>query len=312
VKVLLANVANISLAAKAIREGLLVIMPTETVYGLACDATNEEAVARVYAAKARPRENPLIVHIESLDDLDRIAAEVSPEARRLTERFWPGPLTIVFPKAKDFPGYVTGGLDTVAVRMPAHPVALSLIKRSGTPLAAPSANPFMGLSPTRIEHLDLKLVKDVEIALDGGPSRVGVESTVVDCSSDGVRVLRPGGVSRADLQAAIGAPLAMPPADSERRSPGMYARHYAPRAVLKLVSELGAGQPGLTLGTPLSPRQIKMPADPRAYSAALYDSLHRLDRLRVKVIYVQEPPSTPEWEAVIDRLEKASTPPSES
>lgn len=282
-------------------------MPTETVYGLACDALNEAAVAKIYSAKGRPSENPLIVHIEDVSMLETLAERVPEAAWKLAERFWPGPLTLVLPKALDIPRGVTGGLDTIAVRMPAHPVALSLIKRAGRPIAAPSANLFMGLSPTRIEHLDPKLAKLVEIALDGGPARVGVESTVLDCTEETVRILRPGGVSRADIQAALGAPLAAPPPNSQR-SPGMYARHYAPRATLKLVPELTANQPGLTLDAPQSLRQIKMPQNPRAYSAVLYDALHRLDRLRVKTIYVQQPPAEPEWEAVLDRLAKASTP----
>ncbi len=305
-KILPPRVANIAAAAKVLQEGGLVIMPTETVYGLAGNALDERAVAKIFAIKGRPTENPLIVHIHELGMLESLASDVPPHALRLAERFWPGPLTLVLQKAEKVPSSVTGGLDTVAIRMPAHPVALSLIKRANLPIAAPSANPFMGLSPTRIEHLDPKITREVEIALDGGPARVGVESTVVDCTEGMIRILRPGGVSRALIEAALGAPLAAPPQQGHR-SPGMYARHYAPRAVLKLVDGLGPNQPGLTLDAPQTARQIKMPRDPKAYSASLYDALHRLDRLRVKTIYVQQPPSEPEWEAVLDRLTKAST-----
>ena len=306
-KILQAKVSNIAEAAKIIRAGGLVIMPTETVYGLAADALNEEAVEKIFAAKSRPEENPLIVHIHEVEMLEVLTSEVPEEALRLAERFWPGPLTLVLPKSENISKRVTGGLDTVAVRMPAHPVALSLIKRADRPIAAPSANPFMGLSPTRVEHLDPKLVKAVDLVLDGGPSRIGLESTVVDCTAGHVQILRPGGISRGAIEAALGTRLLSPPTTGHR-SPGMYARHYAPRATVKLVESLAANQPGLTLETPQTPRQIKMPNDPRAYSATLYDALHRLDRLRVKTIYVQQPPAEPEWEAVLDRLTKASTP----
>lgn len=304
-RILRATIPNIKAAAKAIQEGKLVIMPTETVYGIACDACNVDAVRKVYEVKERPAENPLIVHISSLDQIEEIVSEFPDSAQRLADRFWPGPLTLVLPKNDRVPPEVTAGLNSVAVRMPAHPVALSLIRHAGRPVAAPSANIFMQLSPTRIDHLDPRLADLVEIALDGGPAKVGVESTVVDCTGDGVRVLRPGGISRSDLQAALGAPLISAPPGGPRRSPGMYARHYAPHARVELVDKVPAGKPGLTFDA-ASDAQIKMPEDARAYGASLYDALHRLDRQGPDVIYVQRPPSEPEWEAVLDRLVKAS------
>lgn len=308
-KVVPATLKNIALAAEAIRAGKLVVMPTETVYGLAADATNRAAIKKVFAVKERPFENPLIVHIADLDQLEEIAKQVPTCARILAERFWPGPLTLVLLKSDMIPDEVTGGLDTVAVRMPAHPVALSLIRRAGVPIAAPSANRFMKLSPTRAEHVDSVLARRVEWVLDGGPSKVGVESTVVDCSGEGARILRPGGVPRGEIAAALGGPLGtQPPDDLARRSPGMYRRHYAPKADLKLVEALTEKMAGLTFEKPANEKQIKMPKSAPAYSAVLYDNLHKLDRMRVATIYVQAPPDGPEWEAVRDRLEKASEP----
>lgn len=305
-KVVPATVANITAAVKEILAGNLVVMPTETVYGLACDATNPDAVKKIFAAKKRPSDNPLILHISSLEQLQAITTSFDARAKKLADRFWPGPLTLVLRKHPDLNSLVTGGLDTVAVRMPAHPVALSLIKRVGRPLAAPSANPFMGLSPTRVEHLDRRLGRFISLALDGGPSRVGVESAVIDCTEPSVRILRPGSLSRGEIQAALGEPLARPPRSLVRKSPGMYTRHYAPKATVVLAKRLRPDQAGLTFMKPGNPNQIKMPDDARAYMASLYDAMYRLDKLGVDTIVVQSPPSKPEWEAVHDRLAKAS------
>jgi L-threonylcarbamoyladenylate synthase len=307
-KVVPATLKNIALAAEALINGKLVVMPTETVYGLAADATNEQAVKRIFTAKERPSDNPLIVHIADLSQVSLVAREFPIPARLLAERFWPGPLTLVLPKAESVSLAVTGGLDTVAVRMPAHPVALSLIRKAGIPIAAPSANRFMKLSPTRAEHVDSVLARRAEMVLDGGPSKVGVESTVVDCTGEVPRILRPGGVSRGDIEATLGAPLGGMPPDEIRRSPGMYQRHYAPKSPLKLVEQLTEKMAGLTFEAPLNPKQIKMPKSAGAYSSVLYDSLHKLDRMKITTIYVQEPPEGPEWEAVRDRLTKASQP----
>lgn len=306
-KVLPATLKNIGLAAEALKSGKLVVMPTETVYGLAADATNKAAIKKLYSAKDRPTDNPLIIHIADLAQVELVASEFPESAQLLAERFWPGPLTLVLPKAEDVPSEVTGGLDTVAVRMPAHPVALSLIRKAGIPVAAPSANRFMKLSPTRAEHVDSVLARRVEMVLDGGPSKVGVESTVVDCTGDVPRILRPGGIPRGEIEAALGSPLGMMPPDTLRRSPGMYPRHYAPKATLKLVEKLTEKMSGLTFEAPGNPKQIKMPMSARAYSAVLYDTLHKLDRMKVTTIYVQLPPEEPEWEAVRDRLHKAAT-----
>lgn len=305
-KVVPATLKNIGLAAEALKNGKLVVMPTETVYGLAADATNKAAIKKIFSAKERPTDNPLIIHIADLDQVNLVAREFPKAAQLLAERFWPGPLTLVLPKSDNVDTDVTGGLDTVAIRMPAHPVALSLIRKAGIPVAAPSANRFMKLSPTRAEHVDSVLARKVEMVLDGGPSKIGVESTVVDCTHETPRILRPGGVSRGDIEACLGAPLGTMPPDGTRRSPGLYPRHYAPKAPLKLVESLTDKMAGLTFEQPLNPKQIKMPRSAAAYSSVLYDNLHKLDRMKVAKIYVQEPPEGQEWEAIRDRLQKAS------
>ncbi|HVT11748.1 MAG TPA: L-threonylcarbamoyladenylate synthase [Fimbriimonadaceae bacterium] len=307
-KVAPATLKNIALAAEALKSGKLVVMPTETVYGLAADATNRQAVRKIFSAKERPSDNPLIVHIADIGQIPLVASAFPKAAQILAERFWPGPLTLVLPKAEGVCAEVTGGLDSVAVRMPAHPVALSLIRKAGIPIAAPSANRFMKLSPTKAEHIDAVLARKVEMVLDGGPSKVGIESTVVDCTGEYPRILRPGGVSRGEIEAALGEPLGTMPPDQLRRSPGMYQRHYAPKATVKVVEKLSEKAAGLTFEAPLNDKQIKMPKAVGPYSAMLYDALHKLDRMKVSTIYIQEPPFGPEWETVRDRLAKASEP----
>lgn len=293
-------------AANAIRRGDLVVVPTETVYGLACNALDPRAVHKVFEAKERPPENPLIVHVSSFDQLADVAQDMPELAKRLAERFWPGPLTLVLPKKPSVPDETTAGLDTVAVRIPSHPIAISLIRAASVPIAAPSANVFMGLSPTSAEDVDPQIADRAVMVLDGGRCEVGLESTVVDLSSDHPRILRPGGVTRAQIQAVVGRPLGHLPPPPEKRGPGMYDRHYAPNARLVIVERLKEGQPGLTFQDASSSAQIKMPDDPIAYGANLYRALKRLDKQSLPDIYVEQPPNSPEWEAVHDRLKKAS------
>jgi len=307
-KILKPTPEHLAEAAAALRAGEIVVMPTETVYGLAADATNAKAIKTLYEAKGRPETSPLIVHIASVDQLDAVGREIPEIVRILADRFWPGPLTLVIPKHPDLPAEVTGGLDTVAVRMPDHGVALALITMAGVPLAAPSANRFMQLSPTRVEHIDPLVAAKATFALDGGASSIGVESTVVDLTCDPPRLLRPGGVSRTQLQAALGVPLASAPPNGVQRSPGMNARHYAPKAELRLVDRLDPEQTGLVFGQAASRCQIRMPRDARAYAATLYDALHALDG-SAPILYVERPPDEPEWETVWDRLRRASAPP---
>lgn len=302
-----ASPAAVRDAAEALKRGDLVVLPTETVYGLACNALDPAAVAKVFEAKGRPSDNPLIVHIAGPEHLKDVASSWPEIAERLAERFWPGPLTLVLPKKSVVPDVTTAGLDTVAVRVPSHPVARSVIKEAGVPIAAPSANVFTRLSPTCAEDVDPAIAEKAVFVLDGGRCEVGLESTVIDLSGEHPRILRPGGVTRAQVQAVVGRPLGHLPPPSVR-SPGMYPRHYAPNAKVVLVERLDDCQPGLTFHEPQTADQIKMPDDPAAYGASLYRALHRLDEKGHSTIYVENPPSHPDWEAVHDRLKKASTP----
>ena len=224
-------------AAAVIRRGGLVAFPTETVYGLGADALNPEAVARIFTAKERPPNDPIIVHIADIEDLTLVARDPPEVAHRLAEAFWPGPLTLVLPRAEAVPPIVTAGLETVAVRMPSHPVALALIRASGTPIAAPSANLFGRPSPTTALHVLEDLGERVDLILDGGTTPIGVESTVLDLSSEKPTILRPGGTSREALRAILGeveVARKIPLEGEKLKSPGLMRRHYAPRAELLL------------------------------------------------------------------------------
>jgi L-threonylcarbamoyladenylate synthase len=279
-------------------------MPTETVYGLAAVATNRQAVHKVFAAKARPADNPLIVHISNLEQVTELTEGASREAEELAGAFWPGPLTLVLKKRSLIPDEVTAGRDTVALRMPAHPIAKALIQATGAPLAAPSANRFMALSPTRAQHIAPEVAQHLALILDGGPCEVGIESTVVDCT-DGVRILRHGSIGRAQIEAVLG--HAVDSGEERTRAPGQYPRHYAPRTRVELVQKLRPEDAGLTFDNPSNPQQIKMPLDPAAYAARLYNALHALDGQNLSVLKVEQPPAADTWEAVWDRLKKAST-----
>ena len=296
---------NIAEAASAIRSGRLVVMPTETVYGLAADALNRDAVLDVFAAKGRPSDNPLIVHLAETTWLSKVARDIPEVAYKLANRFWPGPLTLVLLKLPIVPMEVSAGLDTVAVRVPAHSVARRLILEAGTPVAAPSANLFTRLSPTRAEHVDPSIGDSAELVLDGGSSEVGLESTVLDLT-DGPRILRPGGVSQAELEAFLGMPI--PLGTGVRKSPGQYPRHYSPRTPVEIVPQLQPDQAGLVLSALTNPAQVLLPHDPVAYAALLYETLFDLDQIGLDRIYVEAPPQTRDWDAVWDRLKKAAMP----
>lgn len=221
-------------AAEVLRSGGLVAFPTETVYGLGANALDAAAVRRIFEAKGRPADDPVIVHLASADELGRVARRVPAVARRLAEAFWPGPLTLLLPRAAAVPLEVTAGLDTVGVRVPDHPVALALISAAGVPIAAPSANRFGHTSPTLAEHVLADLEGRVDVVLDAGPTPYGVESTVLDLSSGRPRVLRPGGVSVEALEQVLGRRVGVGRRGGPGRSPGMLARHYAPSARLEL------------------------------------------------------------------------------
>ena len=290
-------------AAALIREGKLVAFPTETVYGLGANALDPAAVERIFAAKGRPRTSPLIVHVDSIEMARRFAARWPDAAETLARRYWPGPLTLVVPKQPEIPDIVTAGLPTVGLRMPAHPLALELIRAAGVPIAAPSANRFTELSPTEAAHVPPELA---DYVLDGGPARVGIESTVLSLV-DVPLLLRPGTIPLPEIEVVIGpVQVVSAPAGSAHASPGMHPRHYRPVTALYLLTP---GQPPragrgawLRLGR-------EMPADPAEYAAALYDTLHRLDAQGLDWIAVEPPPDTPEWAGVLDRLRRASASP---
>ena len=224
--------ADLQLPAELLRTGHLVAFPTETVYGLGANALDADAVAKIFASKQRPSFDPLIVHVPEPDAAWALAADVPPLARQLADAFWPGPLTLVLPKTDAIPGIVTSGLDTVGLRVPDHPVALALLRAAGVPVAAPSANPFGGVSPTRAEHVTVPC----DAVVDGGPCRTGVESTVVGFDArGGAVVLRLGGTPTEEIEAVVGGVVAVARPGAKLTSPGMLERHYAPRTPLHLV-----------------------------------------------------------------------------
>jgi L-threonylcarbamoyladenylate synthase len=308
--------------AAVLRAGGLVAFPTETVYGLGASALDSAAVLSIFTAKGRPPNNPLIVHVATAQDAQTVAAKWPESAAKLAAHFWPGPLTLVLPKRPDVPDIVTAGGPTVAVRVPAHPVALALIRAAGMPLAAPSANRSGYISPTRAEHVLRGLGGRIDMLLDAGPVPGGIESTVLDVTTDPPRLLRPGLVSPAQIEAVIGRivlPAAMAPSGSPLPSPGMLTRHYAPRTPLELAEDDGRARveelrrAGLRVGWLTfggdqldSVTTVTMPADPAGYAAALYAALHILDGAAVDRIIVAQPPDAPEWLAVRDRLRRAA------
>jgi L-threonylcarbamoyladenylate synthase len=292
---------DLARAAAILRRGGLVAFPTETVYGLGANALDREAILKVYAAKGRPATSPLIVHVASFEMLADVAAEWPDTAQRLAERFWPGPLTLVVRKSNKIPDEVTAGLNTVGVRMPAHPVARELIRRASIPLAAPSANLFTQISPTTAEHVREGLGDRVEMILDGGPCTVGIESTVLSLAGSAPILLRPGMVSLAQIESVIGPvdTLHEPP-QAAHPSPGLHHRHYSPRTPLYLLAKdepLPAGRGKL----------IEMPEHPDEYAAKLYSALHAADAEGWDWIAIRKPPETGEWSAIWDRLSRAAS-----
>lgn len=294
---------SLRLAAELIRSGKLVAFPTETVYGLGANAFDAAAVARIFAVKGRPRQSPLIVHVDSIEMARALVLEWPDAADRLARRYWPGPLTLVLPKRPSIPDIVTAGLSTVGLRVPSHPLALALIRAAGVPIAAPSANPFSELSPSTAEHVRQSLGDAVDLVLDGGPATVGIESTVLSLAGAEPLLLRPGVIPLPDIESLVGPVRMVSGGASAHASPGMHPQHYRPRTPLVL---LAAGDPPpagrgewLRLGR-------EMPAEPGAYASMLYAALHRLDAQGLDWIAVESPPATPEWAGVLDRLTRAS------
>lgn len=274
--------------------------PTETVYGLGANALDPAAIEKIYAAKGRPPSSPLIVHVSSIEMARGLVREWPERAEQLARVFWPGPLTLVLPKKPHVPDRLTAGLDTVGIRMPAHHIAQALISEAGVPIAAPSANMFGGLSPTTAQHVRDALGDRVAMVLDGGRTTVGIESTVLSLAGPEAVLLRPGMVTRQEIEAVIGPVRVLQQApESAHSSPGLHARHYSPKTPLYLIK---AGK------LPPSGRGIflQMPADPHDYAAVLYERLHEADAEGWDWIALEQPPDTEEWSAIRDRLERAS------
>lgn len=310
---------RIAIAAGILRNGGLVAFPTETVYGLGANAYNEEAVARIFELKGRPRFDPLIVHVASVEGALEVFSNIPDPARDLMRRFWPGPLTLVLPKRSSLPDLVTAGLPTVAVRMPDHPIALRLIREAGVPIAAPSANRFGRTSPTTAGHVRRQFPSGLDDLIDGGPCPIGVESTVLGFDEDGMPcLLRPGGLPSEAIEAILG------PIQTGRQgatgplpSPGMMERHYAPHTLLRLDSLSPAMTSGkrlgwIGLGQPADRSRYAVieslgdPGDVRTAATRLFAALHRLDDQRLDGIEAASVPETGLGRAINDRLRKAA------
>lgn len=310
------NPEQIALAAQHIREGRLVAFPTETVYGLGADALNPMAVARIFELKERPTFDPLIVHIADLKDIARLTTGNDPRVVLLAERFWPGPLTIVLPKSDLVPDLVTSGLGTVGIRMPNHPIALELIRSSGSPLAAPSANKFGQLSPTRARHVE-KQLPDVDFLLDGGSTTVGIESTIISLNADGFEILRHGVITREEIETLI--PYhALPASEKENIvSPGMLKSHYSPNKPLYILAEgelptQPTDRAGLlsysgrhTAGF-MKVEMLAENGDLKTCAVNLFAAIHRLEESDVELIYAEAVPETGIGIAIMDKLRKAA------
>lgn len=311
---------NLEIAALALQRGELVAFPTETVYGLGASAFIDSAVRAVFSTKGRPADHPLILHLPADPDLAEFTAAGARQlsrARKLAERFWPGPLTLILPRGSRVSGLVTGGQDTVALRVPAHPVALELLRLAGAPLVAPSANRFGRISPTTARHVADELGGQLRFVLDGGPSSVGVESTIVDLSTDTPRILRPGMLQATELADVLGEAVYSAAVSSSPRVSGSLQSHYAPGTPARIASlqELTESVPagdGVTgvIATASAPPGFSgewrtLPADPAGYARRLYATLRELDGL-ADVILVQETAPGPEWDAVRDRLRRAT------
>ena len=334
------SLADLRAAAATLRAGGLVAFPTETVYGLGADASNPQAVAKIFAAKGRPADHPVIVHIASASQLPDWASEIPDVAWALADAFWPGPLTLILKRGPNTPLAVTGGQDTVGLMVPSHPVALELLNKFGGGLAAPSANRFGRVSPTTAAHVVEEFGDDIDYVIDGGACGVGLESTIVDLTGEHARLLRPGGLSREQLATVLGyepqSPLVnatpadapAPSVDVAPRAPGTLESHYAPHTKVVLVETphlesslatfqsrgvavalLALGEAAVASAAARSDHRVRvleMPAKAPDYAAALYSSLREADSWQRDVIVVERPPMTPAWEAVLDRLSRAS------
>jgi L-threonylcarbamoyladenylate synthase len=318
--------AAVARAAERLRAGDVVALPTETVYGLAANATDPEAVARIYATKGRPQHNPVIVHVADRAMARRCAAAWPELADRLADEFWPGPMTLVLPKSDLVPAITTAGGETVGLRWPSHPFMLAVIRACGFPIAAPSANRSNELSPTNADHVAKSLGGRVSLIVDGGQCQVGLESTVIDLTAAPARVLRPGMITAQALaRFGVEAGTAGPAGISALKSPGLLTKHYSPKARLlihgwrdqdelrTLIAASGVPADRVHIlahhRVPLDldpSRVVLIPDDPEAFARALYAELHACDDHGAGLILVEAPPDAPEWQAIHDRLRRAA------
>ncbi len=304
-------------AAEIVKRGGIVAFPTETVYGLGADAFAPLAVARIFEVKRRPYFDPLIVHVSDRRLLGKLVADIPALAQNLADRFWPGPLTLVLPKKEEVPELVTAGLPTIAVRMPNHSMALRLIELSGSPIAAPSANPFGYLSPTTADHVRAQLGDQVDLVLDGGPCEIGVESTILSFAEPRPTLLRPGGLPLEEIESIIGEVDAVPPGERNALAPGMLPRHYAPRTPIVLHGERKISlDEGKKIGLlafrgPLRDRKyhhvevLSERGDLREAAANLFAAIRRLDALNLDLIVAEAIPEKGLGRAIMDRLRRA-------
>jgi L-threonylcarbamoyladenylate synthase len=307
---------DIASAVALLRAGRLVAFPTETVYGLGADASSGQAVARLYAVKGRPAEHPVIVHFASAALAFDWARSVPDAARRLADRFWPGPFTLILSRGEEAKDFVTGGQDSVGLRVPSHPIAQQLLQAFGGGVAAPSANRFGRVSPTTAQHVRDDLGSDVDLVLEGGESEVGIESTILDLSSGDPVLLRPGRISAEEIEAEIKMKVGANKSGTAPRHSGGLERHYAPRTPARLVETFRLDQEIASLGDKVAvlafsrPDErvdfwLRMPREPHAYAQRLYAALRELDSTGSELILVEAPPAEPEWSAVMDRLRRA-------
>jgi L-threonylcarbamoyladenylate synthase len=314
-----ATQTEIEHAVEALRTGDLVVFPTETVYGLGANAADPTAVRKIFEVKGRPADHPVIVHLEDTRYLHRWVSNLPPVAEKLAVRFWPGPLTLILPKAESVNDIVTGGQDSIGIRVPSHPMALQLLKAFGGGIAAPSANRYGRLSPTKPEHVRDELGDSIKVILDGGDSPIGLESTIVSCLDNEARLLRPGFITRSQLESAIGT---LHVGGAVPRSPGDRTLHYAPATPVEIVpsddlevraSEIVARDEKvavLAMRPPLHTQRhmtwINAGRKPDTYAHNLYNHLRTLDRAGCVRIFVQSLPQDEKWAAILDRLQRAS------
>jgi L-threonylcarbamoyladenylate synthase len=309
---------NLNQAISKLQNGEVVAIPTETVYGLAADATNDVALCQIYAIKQRPADNPLIVHIADIKQVNDWASEFSPLAKKLAQAFWPGPFTLVLPAKNTVSQIVRGGQSTVALRVPNHPLTLQLLQQSGLALAAPSANKFTQLSPTTAEHVTAGLGDSVPV-LDGGACEIGIESTIVAVKGSSWQLLRLGMLPEANIHAVAGVPATK--TEQAIKAPGQHALHYSPRTPMQLFASR-AGlifhanelintntlAAALLLGAGAVPNCTYFELNNNANDVAqkLYDTLHKMDALKLDKLLIETPPNAPEWLAILDRLTRAA------